>query len=796
MKQCESILSEMHEILSHPVPTRLGAALPAPENLLPQVAACLRETPSPETARLLEWLQGKFEQSRRLPPPKREQCYQEIHAELGRFLGKSLSPKPPAWAPTQAVRYVKGVGERISALLAKLNVNTTEDLLVFFPYRYEDRKNLVPIAELAQDTTATVHGVVRSVDLQTTPRKRFKILHVLVEDRSGTVMVKWFNQAYLKKVFRPGQEIVLSGKMARDPYSFALEMENPEFEILGDPGEETIHTNRIVPIYHTTAGLTQRRIRNIMFHFIESCTAAVPEIFPEDLLAKYHLPGRAESLKQLHFPESHVSAEKLNSRRSKYHKRMIFEEFFLLELVLALNQQGRSRQVRGISFQVNADAARSLIDSLPFPLTAAQRRVIGEIKRDMGRPVQMSRLLQGDVGCGKTVVAATAAAIALENGYQVAAMAPTEILSEQLCFSFKSFFDSLGRETALLSRAVKGREKEALREKIAKGEIHVVVGTQALIQEEVAFRKLGLVIIDEQHRFGVIQRAALIGKGASPDVLVMTATPIPRSLSLTVYGDLDISVIDQMPPGRSPIETKVARARDKPRLYRHIDREAARGRQTYIVYPLVEETEKSDLAAATEMSAHLAETIFPQHRVGLIHGRMSAEEKERVMTEFKSGEIRILVSTTVVEVGIDVPNATVMVIEHAERFGLAQLHQLRGRVGRGPHPSTCYLVLSGRMTEEARRRVSIMQETTDGFRIAEEDLAIRGPGEFFGKKQSGLPDLVLGNILRDARILEVARKEAFTRVREDPGLSTPQHAGLVAEIHRRFTGKFNLIRVG
>ncbi len=795
MKQCESILNEIHQAVSQPLSRGTHAALPEPKRLTTQLAACLRETPDPETSRMVKWLQEKVETLRRLPPPEQTQCYREIQTELGRFLAKGLPAKPTVRAAPPSVRYVKGVGERMAALLAKLNLRTTDDLLVFFPHRYEDRKNLVPIAQLAQDTTATVHGVVRSVDLQTTPRKRFRILHVLVEDRTGTVMVKWFNQAYLKKVFQPGQEVILSGKIGRDPYSVSLEMENPEFEILGDTGEETIHTNRIVPIYHTTAGLTQRRIRNIMFHFIES-TETVPEIFPEDLLVKYHLPGRAESLKNLHFPESHVPVEKLNNRRSRYHKRMIFEEFFLLELVLALNQQGRRRRGRGISFQVNGDAARTLMAGLPFPLTGSQKRVIGEIQRDMGRPVQMSRLLQGDVGCGKTVVAAMAAAIALDNGYQVAVMAPTEILSEQLYFSFKGLFQALGRKTALLSRSVKGREKETLREKIETGDIHAVVGTQALIQEEVNFRKLGLVIIDEQHRFGVIQRATLIGKGVSPDLLVMTATPIPRSLSLTVYGDLDISVIDEMPPGRSPVETHIVRARNKPQLYRRIAAEVAKGRQAYIVYPLVEETEKSDLAAATEMSGHLAETVFPQHPVGLMHGRMSSEEKERVMGAFKKGEIKILVSTTVVEVGIDVPNATVMVIEHAERFGLAQLHQLRGRVGRGPHPSTCYLLLAGRMTEEAKRRISIMEETTDGFRIAEEDLAIRGPGEFFGRKQSGLPDLVLANILRDAPILEVAREEAFSRIRQDPALSAPKHARLLAEIRRRFTGKFSLIRVG
>jgi ATP-dependent DNA helicase RecG len=422
--------------------------------------------------------------------------------------------------------------------------------------------------------------------------------------------------------------------------------------------------------------------------------------------------------------------------------------------------------------------------------------VIQEIKHDMGRPSQMSRLLQGDVGCGKTIVAAVAAGIALENAYQVAVMAPTEILAEQLYFHFRRYVGLLGKNTALLTRLIKNKEKEELRTRIQQGEIDVVVGTHALIQNEVIFKRLGLVVIDEQHRFGVIQRASLMNKGDSPDVLVMTATPIPRSLSLTVYGDLDISVIDEMPPGRSPVHTEIVRSKGRRKVYRHIDQEVSKGRQAFIIYPLVEESEKIDLAAATEMSEHLARDIFPQRKIGLLHGRMKPEEKETIMESFKEGALHILVSTTVVEVGIDIPNATLMVIEHAERFGLAQLHQLRGRVGRGVHPSTCYLMISGRMTDEAARRLSVMAETTDGFKIAEEDLEIRGPGEFFGKKQSGMPDLKMGNILRDIRILEAAREEAFARVKSDPLLQDPGNVRLLSEMQKRYAGKSSLIRVG
>ncbi len=694
------------------------------------------------------------------------------------------------------VRYVKGVGERVASLLAKLDIFTVEDLLYCFPYRYEDRRNLRRIAELSEGPFCTVTGIVRHVDLKTTSKKRFRILQVLLEDPSGTLRIKWFNQAYLQKIFQPGKRIIVSGKVKRDPYTLALEMENPEYEFLRGDEEETVHTNRIVPIYHTTAGITQRRLRSILFHLVGSLASGQPDCLPEDLRTRLHLPTHADALVQLHFPDGNVPVERLNAFRSPYHKRMIFEEFFVLETLLAVTRQGRSQQVRGISFQVETPLEKQLLSSLPFALTAAQKRTIREIKKDMARPVQMSRLLQGDVGCGKTIVAATAAGIALDNGYQVAVMAPTEILAEQLYLNFHTFFDALGQETALLTRVVKNAEKEQLRKRIAAGEVGVVVGTQALIQKEIAFQKLGLVIIDEQHRFGVFQRATLMEKGNRPDVLVMTATPIPRSLSLTVYGDLDISVIDELPAGRAPVKTRVIRSREKAGVFRKIEEEIAAGRQAYIVYPLVEETEKSDLAAATEMSEELATKIFPQRRVGLIHSRIKTDEKERIMAAFKKKELDILVSTTVVEVGIDIPNASVMMIEHAERFGLAQLHQLRGRVGRGGYPSFCYLAVSGRITPEARRRLTVMEETTDGFRIAEEDLAIRGPGEFFGKRQSGMPDLKLGNILRDARILEAARREAFARVERDPQLQAPENKGLASALRKRYAGKNKLIRVG
>jgi ATP-dependent DNA helicase RecG len=796
MNQCETILKEIHRRLSYSAKSQdLTSNLQDHKELLKLIQQCLNTRPAPQTVLFLNDFRGKLSRANQASAEVQRPFIVQMNRDLDRFLMTGALRDTPS-PLSQTVRYVKGVGERVAALLAKLDIHTVEDLICFFPYRYEDRRNLVQIAHLPTQGFVTIQGVVRSVDLSTTRKKGFRIFQLLIEDRTGMMVAKWFNQAYLKKVFQPGQRVILSGKVKWAPYSRGLEIENPEYEILQEGDEETIHTNRIVPIYHTTAGLTQRRIRTILFHLLASHLQEIEEFFPDEILSKYHLPERPDSVAQLHFPDHKVPVERLNAFRSPYHKRMIFEEFLLLELLLAIKRQARPTEVQGIAFQVVTEAETSLIQSLPFPLTSAQKRVIQEIKHDMGRPSQMSRLLQGDVGCGKTIVAAVAAGIALENTYQVAVMAPTEILAEQLYFHFRRYVGLLGKNTALLTRLIKNKEKEELRTRIQQGEIDVVVGTHALIQNEVIFKRLGLVVIDEQHRFGVIQRASLMNKGDSPDVLVMTATPIPRSLSLTVYGDLDISVIDEMPPGRSPVHTEIVRSKGRRKVYSHIDQEVSKGRQAYIIYPLVEESEKIDLAAATEMSEHLARDIFPQRKIGLLHGRMKPEEKETIMESFKEGALHILVSTTVVEVGIDIPNATLMVIEHAERFGLAQLHQLRGRVGRGVHPSTCYLMISGRMTEEAARRLSVMSETTDGFKIAEEDLEIRGPGEFFGKKQSGMPDLKMGNILRDIRILEAAREEAFARVKSDPLLQDPGNVRLLSEMQKRYAGKSSLIRVG
>jgi ATP-dependent DNA helicase RecG len=532
----------------------------------------------------------------------------------------------------------------------------------------------------------------------------------------------------------------------------------------------------------------------MMKGILDSCGTSAKEMLPEPIVEKYSLMPVSEALFEVHFPTREKDISVLNRGTSAAHRRMSFEELFALELGLALRKLGLSAEKKGIRFEPRDRLESELRKNLPFTLTGAQERVVAEIRRDMTRDRPMNRLVQGDVGCGKTVVAMVAALLAVENGYQAAIMAPTEILAEQHYRNMSVMAGPLGVSVRSLTGGRKKKEKEAVLGEIESGAAHIVVGTHALIEAQVMFHRLGLAVIDEQHRFGVMQRSTLTSKGYEPDVLVMTATPIPRTLALTVYGDLDVSVIDEMPPGRSPVVTRLFFENRRAEAYRFIESELGKGRQVYVVYPLVEETEKSDLKAATEMAEHLQKDIFPSRRIGLLHGRMKAAEKEAVMAAFKSGETQLLVSTTVIEVGVDVANATVMVIEHPERFGLAQLHQLRGRVGRGGHQSFCVLMGPRMFAEEARERLSAFARTNDGFRIAEEDLRIRGPGEFFGTRQSGLPDLRAANIIRDQDLLESARTEAFDLVQQDPKLEN--HPLLRELLRSKWQGRLGLISVG
>ncbi|HSU87948.1 MAG TPA: ATP-dependent DNA helicase RecG, partial [Terriglobia bacterium] len=631
------------------------------------------------------------------------------------------------------VQYVKGVGPRRSTLLASRGIRTVQDLLLHIPKSYQDRANFVPLSSLRIGQDAAIHArVYRSRVIQT--RTRGRILDVILTDGSSFAHAKWFHGGYLPtREFSAGREVVLFGRVDVDRYESKFVFFNPEFELL-DEGDESnsLDIGRYVPIYEEVAGITSRQLRHIIAAALADLSKDVPDPLPDEILNAHAFPELRTCLAHVHFPEQQDDLAKLNQRQSPYHRRLIFEEFFLLELVFALRRaQGRS--LSGVRFETSERVRQQVKTILPFHPTGAQKRVLKEIVDDTKAAYPMIRLLQGDVGSGKTIVALEAIVIAVSNGYQAALMAPTEILAEQHFLNAKRILAPLNYRIGVVRRGIKKAERQELLEKIAAGEIDVVIGTHALIEEHTVFRKLGLVIIDEQHRFGVIQRLQLMAKGENPNTLVMTATPIPRTLAMAIYGDLDLSVIDEMPPGRSPIRTIHAFERDADRIYQMIAKELDQGRQAYVVYPVIEDSEKVDLKSATEGFKKLSE-IFKGRRVALLHGRLKSDEKERTMAAFAAGEIDVLVSTTVIEVGVDVANATLMLIEHAERFGLAQLHQLRGRVGRGAHQSLCILKTPNRHNEVARQRIQAMVSSNDGFRLAEVDLQIRGPGEMAGTK--------------------------------------------------------------
>jgi ATP-dependent DNA helicase RecG len=589
-------------------------------------------------------------------------------------------------------------------------------------------------------------------------------------------------------VFRRGQRLIVHGKIQPpNRGSGALEMRVDDYEIVEDAEDETLHTGRLVPVYPSTAGLQQRPLRALMKRLVDAHAASVPEPLPAAVLARRQLLPLGEALRVGHFPAT-------DAERAAGMRRLVFDDFLILEVGLAVRRHREGRRP-GLSLNPPGELARRLRAGLPFALTAAQERVWKEIRADMAAPYPMNRLLQGDVGSGKTLVACLAIVTAVEAGYQAALMAPTEILAEQHALTLGRLLTPLGVEVTVLTNATRGKARRERLEALRAGAVGCVVGTHALVQKAVGFKRLGLAVVDEQHRFGVVQRAVLRGKGESPDVLVMTATPIPRTLALTLYGDLDVSVLEEMPPGRQRIVTGVRDEKGRGRVYAFLREQMQAGRQAYVVYPLVEESEALDLRAATDMASRLQSEVFPEFRVGLLHGRMSFGEKDAVMSEFRSGAIQLLVSTTVIEVGIDVPNATVMLVEHAERFGLSQLHQLRGRVGRGSEKSYCIL-MSQAASEEARRRLAAMEETSDGFRIAEADLGIRGPGDFIGTRQSGLPSFRVADLVRDAAVLEEARKEAFALVAADPDLARPEHRALRAGVLARWRGKLDLASVG
>ncbi len=694
---------------------------------------------------------------------------------------------------TQQAQFVKGVGPKVGQLLARKGLNTIEDLLYFLPRKYEDRRFVKAIGKSEVGKKETVIGEVVRAEIH--PYKKRRVFEVVLRDDSGTLKAKWFKGsfAYLRNAFKPGLRAILTGDVRL--YQFEMEMIHPDFELLEEGEDSHLHFKRIVPIYSETEGLGQKHLRRILLHAVEDYARYVPGPIPRDVCERQGLIDIISAVRSVHLPGQEEDIHSLNDMRSAAHKRLIFDELFYFELAMALKRKGNILE-EGIAFRTKGGLSSRFLSILPFGLTEAQKRVIGEIHGDMARPSPMHRLLQGDVGSGKTVVSMAAMLTACENGYQAAIMAPTEILAEQHYRNIARWAESLGLRALLLLGSTRPAEKKGFARQIENGEVHFVVGTHALIQEGVEFKKLGLVVVDEQHRFGVVQRATLRGKGSNPDVLVMTATPIPRTLAMTVYGDLDISVLDEMPPGKKPVKTKIFFEKERPRVYDIVRKEIVKGNQVFIVYPLVTESEALDLKDATRMAEHLQKDVFPEHRIGLVHGRMKGPEKDEIMKAFNDCRLDILVSTTVIEVGIDIPRASLMVIEHAERFGLAQLHQLRGRVGRSDIPSYCVLMTDHKGSENARKRLRIMEQTTDGFRIAEADLEIRGPGEFMGTRQSGLPDFRVADILRDGRLLNDARTEAFQLVEKDPRLERTEHAALREVLLWKWEGRLELARTG
>jgi ATP-dependent DNA helicase RecG len=690
--------------------------------------------------------------------------------------------------------YVKGVGPARAEFLEAKGLRVVADLLTYAPFRYEDRRNVKPISRLAPGEMATVVATLYSAGSTRFHRRRLGMFEAEFRDQSGgRLRAKWFHGAYLANILVPGLTVALYGKVENDGYSSALSMMHPEYEILPeeDAAEASLHSARIVPIYEAAGKVTTRAFR-ILTHRVLTSIAPVDDALPAMIREKFKLEAAWTAIQHLHFPPPDTDLRTLNAFRSPAHLRLIFEEFFWLECGLAV-KRSNAKLAQGIPF-VLADSIREKIKTmLPFKPTRAQKRVLGEIASDMASPQPMNRLLQGDVGSGKTLVAAEAAVIAIENGYQVALLAPTEILATQHYLYFRRLFQKLGYAVVLLTGSHTAGEKAKLKRLISGGHAQLVIGTHALLEEDVSFHRLGLAVVDEQHRFGVMQRLGLLEKGARPDVLVMTATPIPRTLALTIYGDLDTSVIDELPPGRKPIVTRLVNQDRIDQVWRFVAERIASGQQAYVVYPVIEESETQAMKAATKMHEHLTANVFPGIEVGLLHGRMKPDDKEAVMTRFLKGLTKVLVSTTVIEVGVDVANATVMVIEDAERFGLAQLHQLRGRVGRGADQSYCILV-TGKLNDTARQRVQTLVKSNDGFHIAEMDLKLRGPGEFFGTRQSGLPSLRIADIVRDREWLEIARSEALSFIANPP--SQAELKRVVHYIRDHWQRRYGLVQVG
>jgi ATP-dependent DNA helicase RecG len=716
-------------------------------------------------------------------------------------------PARPLWE--LPIQFAKGVGPKRAQLLERLGISTIERALWALPWRYEDRSVVTAINKVVPGATHTICGVIVHAKSTRARSRRLSILDVTVEDTTGLVHAVFFNQPYLEDILKQGARVMMAGRVVAGRGGWTdVRVEPTQFEVLSGAEDELLHVGRIVPIYHETKGWTSRHMRVLIQGLLAEYGADVEEVLPLTVRARRRLPPINTAIQQVHFPPTKTDLAALDRGVTEAHRRLAFEELFLLQAALVLRRRETKEELKPFRFNPHVVQLKQLAQSLPFKLTSAQERVFGEIQADMVTARPMNRLVQGDVGSGKTVVALHALVMACGSGCQTALMVPTEILAEQHYLNLKPLLEAVGLKTVLLTSGAKAKERTEKLKQLASGTAQVAIGTHALIQKNVHFAKLGLVIVDEQHKFGVLQRKTLLEKGYRPDVLVMTATPIPRTLAMTVYGDLDLSVIDMLPPGRKPVRTMLYSEGQRHKAWQLVGDQLKAGRQAYIVYPLVEESEKVDLKAAIQGAEHLQRDVFPQARVGLLHGRLKTAEKERTMADFKAGTIQILVATTVIEVGVDVPNATVMVIEHAERFGLAQLHQLRGRVGRGAHQSLCLLMASYLPREarvragrdggpeqnlsQAQQRLAALVNSNDGFLIAEEDLRIRGPGEVLGLRQWGLPEFRAANLVRDADLLEQARQEAYTLLEQDPCLTWPQHQTFKAAMLRRWHAKLAL----
>ena len=688
-----------------------------------------------------------------------------------------------------SVQYLKGIGPQRAEQLQKIGLKTLEDVLFYFPRRYQDRSEILPISKIEPGTVATLCGTITSLDGRPGFRRgSVNIFKVSVVDETGRIGVVWFNQPYLRKYFNKGDRILLHGRI--ELYKDKLQIVSPEFELL-DTEEGDPEIDKIAPIYTLPQGFSQKMYRKLVKGVLEKNLPSVTEVLPFDIRSRRKLLNIAKSLLNIHFPQSH------DLERAAY-ERLSFEEFFLYQMPLVLRKLKR-KEKQGIPFEVDEIFLDKFVATLPFSLTEDQKVVLEEIKADMRLSRPMQRLLQGDVGSGKTIVAVLASLVAVNNGYQVAFMAPTEILANQHFEKLQEFFETLSHKekikTGLLTSSLTEKEKKDIHGKVKEAKIDILVGTHALIQEGTEFKRLGLIVIDEQHKFGVSQRALLPKKGVNPDILIMTATPIPRTLAITLYGDMDISFIRHLPKGRKKINTALYGLSERPTVYDFVKTQVQQGRQAYIVYPLIEENPKLALSSAKSMYKKFSQDVFKDFKVGLIHGKLDRHQQEEVMKQFRNGALDILVATTILEVGIDVPNVNVILIEHAERFGLSQLHQMRGRIGRGEHESFCFL-LSEPQTEEAEARLKVLTAHTDGFRIAEEDLKIRGPGEFFGERQSGLTELKIANPLTQMHLLKSSREEVVRLLNNDPKLLARQNQELKKQLHKRFPEFEKFVEVG